>query len=228
MPQQLTFELAPPEAPGFANFLAAGNAEVVDVLSRLATGALAETAVVVWGAPGAGKSHLLQAAVGAAAAHARFARYYATPERAPEDPPELGALLAVDDVHRAGEDAQAHLFRLYNALPGTGGQLVVAMAMPPGATTLRADLRTRLAHGLTYEVQPLADAAKPAALMQYAHSRGFPLPEDVAAYLLAHYPRDMASLVRAVGTLDRCSLATKRPVSVALAREVLAGTGSRT
>jgi DnaA family protein len=223
MVQQLTFELAPPEAPRFANFLPGDNAEVVDALQRVARGALAEASVVLWGEPGGGKSHLLEAAVGAATAASRYGRYYASAERAPAEPPELGALLAVDAVEQAGDEAQANLFRLYNALAGTGGQLVVAGREPPGRWRLRADLRTRLAHGLVYEVKPLADAAKAAALAQFAATRGFALPADVSAWLLARCARDMASLVRALAELDRRSLASRRPITVGLAREWLEG-----
>jgi len=223
VPQQLTFELAPPESPAFGNFLAGDNAEAVDALGRVARGLLGETVIVLWGPEGAGKSHLLQAVELAANAASRFARYYASAERAPAEPPELGALVAVDDLDAASADAQARLFRLYNALSGTGGQLVAAMTTPPAASALRADLRTRLAQGLVYELKPLADAAKPAALAQYAHSRGFRLPDDVVLHLLAHYARDMASLLRAVTALDRHSLATKRPITVPLVREVLGG-----
>lgn len=221
MPQQLTFELAPPEVPGFGNFVAGDNAEVLDALQRVARGELVETSVLLWGAAGTGKSHLLEATVAAASAASRFARYYPEPEAAPADPPELGALVAVDRVDGASAEAQSHLFRLYNALAGTGGQLVAAARPAPAAIALRADLRTRLAHGLVYEVKALADDAKAAALVQFAASRGFVLPADVTAWLLAHCARDMRSLAHAVVTLDRASLATHRPVSVALARDCL-------
>jgi DnaA family protein len=223
--RQLTFELAPPETPAFANFLAGSNGEAIDALRRLAQGTLNETSLVVWGAAGAGKSHLLQATVGEAASASRFARYYGSAEHAPAEPPELGAVLAVDRIDEAASEAQSNLFRLYNALAGTGGQLVVAARAVPAAWPLRPDLRTRLAQGLTYEVHPLADEAKADALRQFAAGRGFALPGDVAAYLLTHCARDMRSLVQAVAALDRMSLASKRPVTLALARECLERAG---
>jgi DnaA family protein len=226
MVQQLTFELAPPEAPGFDNFLPGRNAEAVDALQRIARGALPEASVVLWGEAGGGKSHLLEASVATAGAASRFARYYATAERAPAEPPELGALLAVDGVDQASAEAQANLFRLYNALAGTGGQLVVASHAAPAHWRVRADLRTRLAQGLVYEVKPLADDAKAAALAQFAAARGFALPGDVIAWLLAGCARDMGSLMRAVVALDRHSLASRRAITVALARECLERDGA--
>jgi DnaA family protein len=86
---------------------------------------------------------------------------------------------------------------------------------------LRDDLRTRLGYGLVYEILALADADKAAALAGYAKSRGFRLGDDAIAYLLAHGRRDMATLVATLAAIDRHSLATRRPVTVALLREWL-------
>lgn len=221
MPRQLTFELAPPPAPTFDNFLPGANDELVDVLARAARGDLRETAVYVWGASGSGKTHLLRAVSDAAARAGRLARYVGAGDAVPAEPPDAGALLAVDDVERTTEAVQAALFTLYNALAATGGQLVVASAVPPARLAVRADLRTRLAHGLTYEAVALADAAKPAALRRYADARGVRLADDVIDYLLAHFPRDMASLLGVLAALDRESLAVKRPITVPFVRALL-------
>jgi DnaA family protein len=225
VPEQLTFELAPAEAPAFDNFLPGRNEELCDVLARAAQGRLAETGVMLWGPPGVGKSHLLAAATRAAEGAGRHAHLFASPGGAPAMPQEAGAFIAIDDLDRASEGAQANLFTLYNALAAGGGQLLVAAAVPPGQLAVRPDLRTRLAHGLVYEVLPLDDTEKPAALARYATSRGFRLDHEVVAYLLAHYPRDMPSLLRALSALDRRSLATKRPITVPFAREILGGGG---
>jgi len=47
------------------------------------------------------------------------------------------------------------------------------------------------------------------------------LPDDVIDYLLAHFPRDMASLLRALVALDRASLASRRPITVPFVRALL-------
>jgi DnaA family protein len=129
----------------------------------------------------------------------------------------------VDDVDQAGESAQARLFTLYNRLSERGGHLLAAAAAPPARLALREDLRSRLGWGLAYEVLPLRDADKPEALARYARERGFRLGEDVIAYLLAHGRRDMPALVATLAALDRRSLAAKRPVTIPLLREWLAG-----
>lgn len=218
MPEQLTFALAPEPAPTFANFVAGPNAEAAEALVRFAAALLPETVVVVWGAAGAGKSHLLRAMCAAAAGAGRPVRHCAQPHEVPEAPPDARALVTVDEVDRADLAAQARLFSLYNVLAASGGQLAVAASVPPARMPLREDVRTRLGWGLVYEVVPLADDAKPAALAAFARQRGFRLADDAIAYLLAHGRRDMASLVRALIALDAHSLAHKRAVTVPLIR----------
>lgn len=220
MVEQLTFDLAAVEPPSFANFVAGPNVEVVAQLARAASGQVRETAIVVWGAPGAGRTHLLRAAIHAAG-DARPAVYYPDPAAAPSEPPGPSVLVAVDDVDRADAAAQGRLFTLFNRLQETQGQLLAAAAVPPGRLPLRDDLRSRLSWGLAYEVVPLADADKPRALAAYARQRGFRLGDDVVAYLLAHGRRDMGSLVATLAALDRHSLATKRPITVPMLREWL-------
>jgi DnaA family protein len=216
--EQLIFELATPEPPTFANFLPGPNREAVAALQRIADGEGSETGLVLWGPPGVGKTHLLRATA-AAADLRRPLRYFADAGALPSDPPATSELVLVDAVDRADTTAQGRLFTLYNALKASGGALVAAAEVPPARMPLRDDVRSRLGWGLVFEVLPLADEDKPAALAIYARSRGFALGDDVIAYLLAHGRRDMTSLMTTLTALDRHSLASKRPITIPLLRE---------
>lgn len=216
--EQLAFELAAPEPPVFANFVAGRNGEALDLLRRLAEGKAPVPSVLLWGAAGVGRSHLLQAVVAGALAAGRPAAYWPTPGAAPAEPPDVGALVAVDDIDAADAAAQGHLFTLFNRLADIGGHFVAASSTPPARLALRADLRSRLGSGLAYEIVPLADDDKPGALAAYARSRGINLDGEVIAYLLAHGRRDMPSLLATLAALDRESLAAKRPITVPLVR----------
>jgi DnaA family protein len=87
---------------------------------------------------------------------------------------------------------------------------------------LRADVVTRLAWGLVYEVHALTDPEKAQALAAQAAARGFRLQPEAVQYLLTHARRDMRTLIATVDALDRYSLEAKRPVTLALLRELLA------
>ena len=218
--EQLIFELATPEPPSFANFLPGPNREAVAALTRLAGGEASDTGLVLWGPPGVGKTHLLHAAATAAGGR-RPVQFCSEPGALPVDPPLPAALVLVEDVDLADATTQGRLFTLYNALRTTGGSLVATAAVPPARMPLRDDVRSRLGWGLVYEVLPLADEDKPAALATYARSRGFTLADDVIAYLLAHGRRDMTSLMTTLAALDRHSLASKRPITTPMLREWL-------
>ena len=215
----MILELKKPEPPDFDNFVAGPNREVVAALRRLAAGALPETGLLIWGGSGVGKSHLLKAVVASAVASGKHAEYVADRVliRAAAFPPS--GIVCVDAIDGADEGAQGALFTLYNRLAAGGGHLLAASSTAPSKLTLRDDLRTRLAHGLVFEVAALQDADKAQAIAAYAEERGFRLTREVIDYLLAHGRRDMATLIATLAALDRHSLATKRPITVPLLRD---------
>ena len=221
MAEQFVLDLSGPEPPGFDNFVAGANREALSTLKALARDESRESGVLLWGAPGVGKSHLLRAAASAAASR-RFvvAREAAQNLPSAEQVP-ASALVIVDRVDEADAAAQGALFTLLNHLATNGGQWIAAAAVPPARLALREDLRTRIALGLVFEITALADGDKAQALEAYARERGFRLSSEVIAYLLAHGRRDMPSLVATLAALDRHSLATQRAVSVPLIRDWL-------
>lgn len=224
MTKQLVFDLAAPEPPSFANFLPGRNAEALAAVAALAAGTGAETGIVLWGEAGAGKTHLLRATVAAVLARGAPAAYLAEPGMLGAHDAEALArniVVAVDHIDGAAPDVQGRLFTLFNGLRDRGARLLVAAGTPLASAGLRDDLRTRLGWGLVFELVPLADADKPAALAAYARRCGFRLGDDAIAYLLAHGRRDMPALLATLAALDRHSLATKRPITVPMLRDWL-------
>lgn len=211
--RQLLLDLLPEERPSFENFVAGSNGEVLTGLAAWLAPGNCETLFFLWGDAGAGKSHLLSACQ-AAYSDARL-------------DPDLSAIApdtafhAVDNVESLGECGQIALFNLTNRLRASGGRLLVAASAAPRHLALREDLRTRLGGGLLYRLQPLSDAEKLAALREQAQARGLRLPPEAFAYLFLRAPRDMRSLAALLMTIDRYSLEEKRPVTLALLREVL-------
>jgi DnaA family protein len=213
-PRQLVLDLLRPADPTLQNFVAGRNAEAVELLSRLAAGEPVQRIVFLWGDPGSGRSHLLHAL--RSAANARI-------WHADDDAPDTAGLTLVDDVERLDAAAQVALFNRLNAVRArTDAACVAAGAVPPARLPLREDLRTRLAWGLVYQLHPLADSDKAAALRAQAGARGLAVADEVIDYLLTHLPRDMRTLSAALDALDRYALAHRRTLTLPLVRQWLA------
>jgi DnaA family protein len=181
----------------------------------------------LWGEAGSGKTHLLEAACrGAPSAAAPM--YVPLRDRAELSPAmledlELATLVCVDDVDAIAADAawERALFALYERLRAHGGLLVCAARVAPAALGLTLpDLATRLAAGLVYQLQPLSDAEKVAALRLRAKQRGMEMGEDVANYLLTRFPRDLHSLFALLDRLDGATLAAQRRLTIPFLRSL--------
>lgn len=227
--EQLIFELAAPEPPRLTNFLPGRNRELVGALTGFATGRSGETGFLIWGARGAGKTHLLCGAVALATESGLGGRLYPNPGAVEADTTLGGdGLVGIDRVDEADAVAAGRIFTLYNVLKQRGGHLLVASRAPLASLPLREDLRTRLGWGLVHEALPLADEDKAAALAAHAGQRGFRLSAEVIDYLLRHGRRDMRTLLATLAMLDRVSLSAKRPVTVPLLKQWLKRERSQT
>jgi len=212
-PAQLTLDLLQPLRPTLDNFVPGRNPEAMQALRRIASGSTADRIVYLWGEPGSGRTHLLQALADQSGA----AMW--SPALAPDAP----GVSLIDDVESLDAASQIALFNRLNAVrTRADATCVAAGAAPPGKLTLREDLRTRLGWGLVFMLHALSDDEKAAALAQHAATRGLHMSADVIPYLLRHLPRDMRTLVAALDALDAYALATKRPLTVPLVKEGLA------
>lgn len=228
--RQLALGLKLRDASSFGNFLVAQNREPYERARAAATGAAATPRdwLYLWGEAGTGKTHLLEAACQAMPAAHGAPMYVALRERADLAPAllddiEQAALVCLDDVDAIAADAawERALFALYERLRATGGMLIVAARANPVSLGFGLrDLATRLAAGLVYQLQPLTDVDKIAALRRRAERRGFDLNEDVAKYLLARYPRDTHSLFALLDRLDAATLAAQRRLTVPFLRSL--------
>lgn len=225
---QLPLGVSLRDAATLDNFFVAGEGLVLAALREMAV-LSGERFVYLWGAPGSGKSHLAQALCHAAAADGHGAALLPLEslrgmQAAMLDGLEAMPVVCIDDIDAVAGDAawEQALFHLYNRLRERGGYLLVTASSGPRELPLElADLRSRLAHGLVFQLPPLDDAGKAAALQQRARVRGIELPDEVIAYLLKRCPRDMNSLFELLERLDQRSLAAKRRVTVPFVRELL-------
>ncbi len=228
MPTQLPLQLDIPEQYRFAHYHSGANREAVITLQRWAEGE-GERYLYLWGEPGSGKTHLLQACCHTAHRHGRRVGYLPLSRFHRHDPALLEGLervdlLCIDDVHViAGDpDWELALFHCFNRLSDQGRRLLAAGRWPPARLPIRlTDLRTRLAWGLTLQLKPLDDADKLAALRLRARHLGLELSPQVARFLLTRHPRDLPSLWRLLEQLDRATLAAKRKLTIPFLKQFL-------
>ena len=213
----------------FDTFVPGANAAAVEALSRLADGR-SSAPVWVYGPPGSGRSHLLQAVCAEAGRAGRPAAYLPLAQLRTDGPQLLDgfeqlALVALDDVDAvAGDPAfEAALFTLYNGLAEQRASLAIATAGSPAATAVRLpDLASRLRACEVHRIEPLAESLQPDALRRRAERRGLELPDETLAFLTRRAPRDFATLCRMLDALDTESLAAQRRLTVPFVRDWLA------
>ena len=226
MQRQLTLDLGTPPPSTFDNFHIGANAELVARLrgldAALMAGPIADRTFYVWGEPGNGRSHLLQAlAHEAPPGHVRYIGPQSALTAFTFDP--RVTIYAIDDCDALSGAQQIALFNLFNEVRAYPGCALVATGnAPPMGLAVREDLRTRLGWGLVFHLTPLSDEGKAAILKLAARERGIALADDVPAYLLTHFRRDMPSLMGLLDALDRFSLEQKRAVTLPLLRTMLA------
>lgn len=217
--RQLPLDFGVAAAQSLDTFEPGRNAELAQLMRRFAARTSVERFVYLWGATNAGKSHLLQAL--AASEASRCIDCATCDDEAVFAYTREISLYLLDDCEKLSPDQQIAAFGLYNQIRAEGGFLVASAAMPPAILPVREDLRTRMGWGLVYQVHGLTDEEKIVALTQAAHSRGLTLSASVLPYLITHFQRDMRSLSGMLDSLDRYSLETKRPITLALLRDLL-------
>jgi DnaA family protein len=217
--KQLPLPIATEPARSFDNFMPGANTAVLDHLALLDP---ASAPVYLWGPPGSGKTHLLQAL--AHRFHDDGVRTASFDAAAP--PPwahdEHIGLIVLDDCDRYDPDQQQAAFALFAQAAMQGTAVAAAGRAPPVDLAVREDLRTRLGWGHVFALQPLNEAEVRAALRREADRRGVFLSDEVMGHLLTRFARDLKHLMALLDRLDEFSLATKRAITVPLLKRMLA------
>ncbi|MDD3608581.1 MAG: DnaA regulatory inactivator Hda [Halothiobacillaceae bacterium] len=228
-PRQLTLDLGGSDQAGLEDFSGEQNRLPRELVRALLRGDAEPVQLLVWGAPGCGRSHLLQAACHEAGALGGAAAYLPLNELADYGPGVLEGLerlplVAVDDVQAvAGCPAwEEGLFDLINRAREQGARLLLSADGPPTALGLSLpDLVSRLGWGPVLRLPDPDDALKAQVLLQRAEGRGLELPEEVIRYLLTRHSRRLSDLLALFDRLDEASLSCGRRLSLPFVRAVL-------
>ena len=224
--KQLALDIGLSTRPSLESFFAGPNAAALSHLGLWARGGTrAPVPTYLWGETGAGKTHLLQAVHQALSDMGQSVGWLDSyTRRAPEFSDDWSAVI-MDDVHLYNAEQQHTAFNWFvNALTPRSGQprwVLAAGQLPPADLRLRDDLRTRLGWGHVYALLPLNEQDRRAVLRQAADARGLFLSDEVMAYMLNRFSRDLGSLMQLLDHLDHYALQTQRALTIPLLRAML-------
>lgn len=224
--KQMALDIVVAPTPTFEGFVPGRNAAALGHLRGWAERAPAfRLPLYLWGPAGAGKTHLLHATRQALKEQGAVVVRLDADSPPGQDLQQPWDVLVLDDVHRFDAPRQHLAFNGFIdvAAPSDGRTRAVlaAGALPPADLPLREDLRSRLGWGDVFELQPLDDGERRAALRQAAAARGVELSADVLDYMLARFARDLGSQMGLLDHLDRYALQARRAITVPLLRTML-------
>ena len=215
--RQLTFDLPHHESFAREDFLQSpANADAFATVDAWPEWPAPTLALV--GPEGSGKSHL--AAIWAARAGARCLSGAALAVGGVPEALATGALVLEDVVPGAVDELA--LFHLLNMVREKDSHLLITSVSAPVGWKLRiADLASRLRAVPVVTLAPPDDVLLRAVLVKLFADRQLSVDEGLVTFLAQRIERSITGARAAVERLDREALRRKRPVTRALAAEVL-------
>lgn len=211
----------------FATFFSGRNQEIVTHLKACVDN-IGERFVLIWGAKGQGKSHLLLACCQRAFEHSSQAFYLSLHPKKPSpkilNDLEKMSLVCIDDIDKlvGDEHWELALFNFFNRMCVHNKSLIIASKYPPAQLPIQLpDLKTRLGGGLTMSLRKLNEPEMIVALQLKAKNMGFEFTDKVGYFLLTHYSRDVAVLWNLLPLLDQATLATQRKITIPFLKQLL-------
>jgi DnaA-homolog protein len=223
--KQMVLDVALPTAPNLDNFFAGPN---LDALSHLklwlgesGTQTRSPLSTYLWGDPGCGKSHLLQAMRAALVAQDETVGWLDAGVQTELAFDERWSCVLMDDVHCYTLVQQHTAFNWFVNAQSQQVAVLAAGSLPPADLKLRDDLRSRLGWGHVFGLKPLDEAERRTVLRQAAQARGLTLSNEVVDFMLHRFSRDLGSLMELLNLLDGYALQTRRAITIPLIKSMM-------
>lgn len=217
--RQIPLAIGPETLPTFESYVAGPNVLAVTQLSAARSPG---AQYYLWGPQGSGKTHLLRAWASQLQAEGLHVGWFDSDDALPWTMRPEWAAVVVDGCDLLDEARQRATFTLYTQAADQGASFAAAGRLPPVDLALREDLRTRLGWGHILALQCLSEAEARAAMRREADRRGLFLSDEVMAYVMRRFSRDMKDMMALLDMVDHYSLSQGRAVTVPLLRQMIA------
>lgn len=171
---------------------------------------------MIVGPEGSGKTHLAHVWATLAEAVILSAEGLATTDIASLS----GRAVVVENTDRIG-GAEAQLFHLHNLVTTSGALLLTARTPPRDWGLALADLKSRMQATPIATLDGPDDTLLSAVLVKLFADRQVAVPPNLIPYLVSRMPRSIGAARGLVAALDARALAAGRPITRALAGELL-------
>jgi DnaA family protein len=194
----------------------------------------------LWGPPGSGKTHILEAVRQVLADRPHEKVQILNPNVLLLDQQDIddggvevvenkgvftnptATVFILDDVDQYDEHHQRAAFQYFITAQTNQAWVLAAGHMPPAQLAVREDLRSRLAWGHVFGLNLPTETQCGEVLQRAAKERGLQLSEDLLRFMLSRFSRQLSDLLFLLEDLDAYALQTQRPLTVPLLKERLA------
>ena len=225
---QLALDIQLPDDETFASFWPIENEHL---LASLKQGLNSDDGgfLYIWGPRGAGKSHLMHAAMNWCFDCHQPSSYIPLQHAQGLSPSMLDGLermhlICLDNLQAicGVEEWELAIFDLFNRVREQGSFLVISATAAARHLDLGLpDLISRMDWGMSYQIKEPDDASKLAILQLRANIRGLVLSDDAGKFLLHRTSRDMANLWLVLDQLDSASMAAQRKLTIPFIKQVM-------
>ena len=225
---QIPFQFGKFHQNDLASFLPGENQTLLHLINTIANYESLHC-LYLWGSPGTGKTHLLQAVCKQANELNHQVAYIPLKQIndiSPEMLHDLGELdlVCIDDLECVSGQIewQQGLTWLYNELRDNRHSLIISANISPTNIALEIeDLKSRMNWDQVYQIKSPNEELKIQILKQKAAARSFELGDDVIEFLIRRVDRDLGSLLKILDEIDHASLAAKRKITIPFVKNIL-------
>ena len=228
MPEQLPLQFELQSNQSFSTLYPGDNQETISHLQNISNST--EQQLFLWGAPGTGKTHCLQACCKESNNQNNTAFYLSIDSQSIPDPSILEGLetfdlVCLDNIEHICNNAvwEQKFFNFFNLHRDNNKQLIISASCPPKYLDIKLpDLKTRMSWGLTLKLTSLSDEQQLNALTYKAKALGFDIPVNVGRFIMTHYARDLMSVWAILDKIEQATLIAQRKISIPFLKQIMA------